>query len=234
MDHAKRQQAILFLDRNRFDLYEGASGRVLSFPFAPDVINALEVISPSSLENQLNAFLDQNSVPPANIVMVLSPNVLFEKDIVGLEAQQQEAQSQIFLDNVPFDSLITKIIPFDKGIRISTTNKSLCDNIKSALEKKGFLIEGVAPYESLGQNLYQTANLDNQNGPAIIKMYDSIKNNSFPLVTTISQTPKKNSDKTKKESDKKAPTKIRMFLMIGVFVLLIGIMVFVIFNPPNP
>ena len=232
MDHAKRQQAILFLDRNRFDLYEGAGGRVLSFPFAPDVINALEVINPSSLENQINSFLDQNSVPAANVVMILSPNVLFEKDIVGLEPQQQEAQSQIFLDNVPFDSLITKVIPFDKGIRISTTNKALCDNIKSALEKKGFIIEGVAPYESLGQNLYQTAGLDNQNGPQILKMYDSIKNNSFPVVTVSA--PKKNTSEKKQEADKKAPPKTRMFLFAGIFVVLIGILVFVLFNPPNP
>ncbi len=229
MDFSKRGQAILFLDRNRFDYYDGASGRIASFPFDPTVINALEVLNAANLEMQIQSFIEQGGLAPASIVIVLSPNVLFEKDLTGLAPEQQEAETQLFLDNIPFDTVITKLTTFPQGVRISSTNKLLCDALKAAFEKKGFLVDAVAPYESLGQELFQIAGLDEQNAPVILKMYDALKNNSFPVAAIVHEKTAK-AGTTKNASDKKAPPKWRPFALAAVFVVLIIILVFVYLN----
>ena len=95
MDITKRQPAILFLDRNSFDFFVSGAANALRFQFSENVIASLEIANMEALENQVKLFVEQNSIPPCNITMVLSPNVVFEKDFeetVPLEQKEEEME----------------------------------------------------------------------------------------------------------------------------------------------
>src|SRR3989344_7333675 len=101
MDFNAKKSAVLFLDRNRFDFYIDGAKNVLSLPFSETIINAMDVINPQELENQIRAFVQQSGINPANIIIILSPNVVFEKDIQAADIQSVEHEIEKFKDSIP-------------------------------------------------------------------------------------------------------------------------------------
>lgn len=236
MDFSKTKQCILFLDRNRFDYFDGTTGQIITMPFPETIISSLDVLSVEGFEQQIKLFIEQNKLLPTNIVVILSSNVLFEKDIVDVPVDQQTAEVEKFLDIVPFDNLATKLIPLQKGVRISAVNKDLCDSLATGFEKCGFKIESIIPYEELQPEIMQFTALDGPTLTVIMKKIDSIKNFSFVFDMKIParekaklQTSDKNSSQQKMAPDKKeAPNKIRIIALIIIFGILIAVLAFML------
>lgn len=231
MDFNKKED-VLYLDRERFDFFDSGSGRILSFPYQPNAISALDVVNQQELENQIKTFIDQYKISPANLVVILSQNVLFEKDLVKIPVDQQTAEIEKFLDVVPFDALATKLIPIHDGVRISAVNKNLCDGIAQSLEKLSFVIEGIVPYEELQPEIAQATALDGPTLSVILKKLDSIKSFSFILTTKAPQKAKPTGpdQASARKITTEMPSKGRILLLGGVFAILIIVLIFVIVN----
>lgn len=220
MDITKRQPAILFLDRNSFDFFVSGAANALRFPFNENVIASLEIVNTEALENQIKVFTEQNAIPSANITMILSSNVVFEKDLPGMvPLEQKEEEVQKFWDTVPFEDINSKSIKLDNGERIIAVNNNLCNGLKISFEKIGFAIEMIVPYEALGPDLWNITYLDPQNSREILKRVDSFKQYSFELLEEekIVNIPQGN----KNVLPPKKPPKVRLYIMAGVFILLI-------------
>ncbi|HVZ11602.1 MAG TPA: hypothetical protein VG965_01100 [Patescibacteria group bacterium] len=218
-----KAHAILFLDRSRLDVYIDQQPAVLSFPFAENVISSLEVINPQELENQLNAFIAQNNIPPLNINLILSVNVVFEKDLPEGSAEQQAERVQTFLDSLPFEEIETKLLTFPQGARIVAVNKKLFQSILFVFEKLGSTTSNILPYEVLGQEGATVNFLDATACSMLLKKNDSFASYAFPhgaKPVPSSQQP------SKKVTITNAPVnKTRLYIMVGVFAFLILIMV---------
>src|SRR3990172_9398834 len=121
-------KGVLLLRRDGFDFYEDKSGRILSFPFSNSVVNSLEIINPEEFKNQVKAFIEINKFLPADLMIILSADVLFEKDIQTQDPNIQDLEVQKFLDVIPFETISTKTLPMDgQGVRIIAVNKNLVD-----------------------------------------------------------------------------------------------------------
>lgn len=227
-----KKEDVLYLDRDRFDFFDSGSGRILTFPFQPNAISSLDIVNQQELENQIKVFIDQFKISPANLVIILSQNVLFEKDFVKIPIEEQTPAIEKFLDVVPFDSLATKLIPIHDGVRISAVNKALCDGISLSLEKVGFTTEGIVPYEELQPEIAQATALDGPTLSVILKKLDSIKSFSFAVSSKIPNKTKTNSptQPSTKKITTDMPSKGRIILLGGVFLVLIIVLVFVIIN----
>lgn len=224
MDITKRQLAILFLDRNSFDFFVSGAANALRFQFSENVIASLEIVNMEVLENQIKLFVEQNSIPSARITMILSSNVVFEKDLpetVPLEQKEEDVQK--FWGSVPFEDINSKTIKLDNGQRIIAVNNNLYEGIKTSFEKIGFVIETIVPYEALGPDLWNITYLDPQNSREILKRVDSFKEYSFDLPEEDKVV---NNPQTKKgvTSPEKAPPKTRFYIMAGVFIFLIVVL----------
>ncbi len=235
MEFSNNKQSILFLDRNRFDYFDGLTGQIISLPFSENIISALDVLSPTEFEKQIKSFVDLNKLNPAGIVVILSSNVLFEKDIVDVPVEKQTEEVEKFLDVVPFDNIATKLIPLQKGVRISAVNKDLCNAIATGFEKCGFKIESFVPYEELQPEIMQMAALDGPTLTVIMKKIDSIKNFSFAfdMKIPVGTKPKPQSGTTQTTSGKminnsEPPNKIRIIALGVVFGILIIVLVFMV------
>lgn len=222
MEFGIRQSAVLFLDRDRFDLYVNGMDIVLSFPFSDAIINSMDVINASMLETQIKAFVQQNSIRLANVMIILSANVIFEKDIEVAEVEKRDIELEKFRETVPFESLYTLLFPLPQGVRILAVSKALCDSIKNSFEKIGFAIDSIVPYEALGPEAGNLNALDPQISQQIIKRLDSIRHYGFPIEKKI------DGSQTKSEETPVAPAKktIRLYVMIGIFFFLLLVLGF--------
>src|SRR3989337_2075433 len=162
-------KGVLFLKRNGFDFYEDKMENILSFPFSEAVVNSLEIINPQEFNNQIKAFVEINKFLPAALMIILSADVLFEKDIQTQDPNIQDLEVQKFLDVIPFETISTKTLPMDgQGVRIIAVIKNLVDAIRVSFEELGFLIEGIVPYEMV-EGLEGTNSLNNEIPKFIIK-----------------------------------------------------------------
>src|SRR3972149_3511478 len=110
-------KGVLFLKRNGFDFYEDKMENILSFPFSEAVVNSLEIINPQEFNNQIKAFVEINKFLPAALMIILSADVLFEKDIQTQDPNIQSQETSEILDIIPFESISTKLLPIGQGVR---------------------------------------------------------------------------------------------------------------------
>ena len=223
MDITKRQPAILFLDRNSFDFFVSGAANALRFQFSENVIASLEIANMEALENQVKLFVEQNSIPPCNITMVLSPNVVFEKDFEEtVPLEQKEEEMEKFWDSIPFDDINSKSIKVSNSDRVIVVNNNLCAGVKTAFDKIGFSIQMIVPYEALGADLWNITYLDPQNSREILKRVDSFKQYSFELLEEEKTI--KNPQTSKDLLPPKKSQKARLYIMAGVFIFLIVVL----------
>ena len=136
MEFTKKQPAFIYLDKNGFYFFENGMTQVISLAFLATSVKDMDVINGGSLMTQIKGFIDQYKVTPASITIIFSPNITFEKDLVGLAHEQQEEEIKKFLETVPFDSVLSKEYQIDKGIKAIAGNADIYMQLKMAFEKK--------------------------------------------------------------------------------------------------
>ena len=216
-------KGVLLLKRDGFDYYEDKSGRILSFPFSLAVVNSLEIVNLEELKMQIKAFVEINKVLRADLLIILSADILFEKDIQTQDPNIQSQETQKFLDIVPFESISTKLLPMEQGLRVITVNKNLVDAVRTSHENLGFSIEGIVPYEMLGGLLSGVNSLNIETSKAIIGKFDSLKDASFEF-----ENEKKPIPQVESHTGKSTKSRLRLYAMLGVFGLLLLILIFLI------
>lgn len=228
MELIKKHPALLYLEKNGFYFFEEGLTSVISLAFSETAIRDMEVINTAQLMTQIKTFIDQYQLTPAIITIVLSPNVVFEKDITGLARDTQEEMVKSFIDTIPFESVLTKSFPIDKGVKVIGFNDDLYMELKNSFEKNQFIIENILPYQLLGADQVLIKNLTADNASQFIKRSYHLKQYTLTTVekektATVSQQPTTSAEKPKK-------TNIRLFAMIGIFAVLFGVLGYMLFT----
>ena len=224
MDFNKRQQAFLYLGRDKFDFYGTGFGNVLSFPFSQITIRDLEILNEVQLQTEIEQFIQQYNIPAENITLIFAPTVLFEKDIITTSITED---TQKFLDSVPFENILSNAIPIENGVRVFAANKSFYEVLQTTFSKNGSIIETVIPYFVFGQDYTTLDALDAQTATNILKRIDDVKKLSM-IQPQIDQPKTQSSSDIKNEPNKKQ-AKMRLYGMVGLFsflLLILGIMLF--------
>lgn len=224
MELSGKKSAILFLDRNRFDLYVEGSQNVLSFPFEETVINAMDVLSPVELDTQIKAFVEQNGISPANIMVILSSNVIFEKDIEIKDLESKDQEIETFSDNVPFENVYIQSLPIATGIHVIAANRDLCDSIRNSFSKLGFGIDSFVPYIALGLQV-NIGVLDLETSKQIIKNLDSMRHYAFPIEKISNSA---TAHVAQDMGSKPRNFNIKLYAMIGILGVLILVLLFLL------
>ncbi len=220
------QIGFIYLRVNSLDFYSSKSTNGAHLDFAQTSVRDLELINKVELVEKIKSFVDQNKIPPSNIIIVLSDSVYFEKDFLDLPIDQQDIAVNNFLENVPFESVASRLYTIERGVKIVAANKELYQAIKEAFESKGFVIESVTPSIILGSSLIDEAGgLNIDSVTTIFNKYNLLKQNNLDInkisINTSSQ---------KKENPYKAEHTInkRLIVLAAFFVVLLVILVMVI------
>ncbi len=219
-----KQKGILFLERNRLQLYAPAKQAVLVFDIAQTIAHDMEIFNKLELETQLLNFLKTNAVPPTDYLLILAQNILFEKDFTPPNPDEQKK----FLDSVPFEYISTKEFPITGGIRIVAANGEFYTAIGDILEQAGSSLEAVIPYFTVSP---QMNTLDQGTLGIALAQFLPLKKNSL--------TPTKEPELviTNPEAERKAEAKKKdnktLLYTIPFFILLIGVLAFMLLRPAS-
>jgi len=155
MASKKLPTGILFIDNSRIDVYNYAKNVVLSLDFPQEVIKYSELLDHEKLHLLIKSFIETNKLPLSSLIVVLAKNILFQKDFVKDQETegQQELLAQDFIDNVPFESVGSKIVPLEKGIRVIAANADLYESVMSTFQQSGFSIQSLLPVTLFGDEI---------------------------------------------------------------------------------
>lgn len=226
MDFSKKPTALLYLDSKGFYFYEPAIANILSLTFSQTAVRDMDVIDAAELETQIKNFVTQYQVAPSSISIVLSPNLTFEKEIVGLTPEEQQETEKKFIDTIPFDDALTRSYPIPKGVKVIGCNNDLYREIKSSFVKLGFLADALIPYQFLGSDQALLQNLLVDNIATLLRKIDRYK--QYNLVQekpkVIAPAPTAATAAPNTPAAKPSANKMRLYAMIGVFVVLFAIL----------
>ncbi len=225
-----KNEGVLYLLRDKFQIYTPFLSSILEVHFVNDIIRDLEIINKELLESILKVFIESNKILPCNLIIVLSNSVCFiqdfaipEKSLTSPAPSQQssdqkqemikihnEAQKEMrlheekFKEHVPFEIVASQTVPLQNGERIYATNQELYETIKSVFETKGFTIDSVLPGDLFGNNLGTQPALTPAAVALVIQSAPALKKHSM-LVQSARESVMKDEEKV---ADEKAPAEI--------------------------
>jgi len=242
---------VLYLQKDRFQLFSPYDGRVLEFRFVPEIVRDLDIINGSLLANLLKAFVLNSRIPPSNLIFVLSENTYFTKDFLMHPVQKPtgpgqpevtkevlQKQADDFIEHVPFDNVVSKTIPIKDGLKVCATNKDFYETVAGGLEHQGFTIGGVFPGIVLGNGLSLRPVMDSTMASLIlqkvsaVKQYDLLGQQVFQPVAK-QETEEVDEVEVERLQNKK-PEKKRLYALAGVFAMLIVVLVIVYVQSQTP
>lgn len=224
----KKQQALLFLDRNGFYFYMPGMENVATCVFPENILKDLEVVDPLGMENQIKMFVSQWGIPSVDIAMVLSSNIIFEKQIVSGSGELEEINK--FLESIPFERF-EKIVTVEGGNKkIFAVNKNLTYGIEASFVKLKSYVSVILPYYPLA-SLIQTIPLDVTTAVSVLKKVNDLKSYNMKHIDEVRiQKPATETSTGSSLTPPSKPSKKRMYLLGGVFAVLIIVMVIMFLN----
>ncbi|MBI2613770.1 MAG: hypothetical protein HYW62_03280 [Candidatus Levybacteria bacterium] len=243
---SKNHPIILFLDRNGFSIFQDTLSNVARFNFTPDIVANLDVVNKEQFGRLIATFIQINKIVPSSLSLVLSDNIIYEKDMVdivekqtppvqtvSLEApgnidKEHKEEIQAFLEDVPFEEVLAKVIKTDKLNRIAAVNKDLVMTIADVFVNKGSTIEAVIPSFMYGTNINFAAGLTQNNIQIILEGSEVLRTGNL-LTNQQRITSPQGLEIEQKEKEKK-PQNLSLYILIGVFVTLVIILAVVYLN----
>lgn len=219
-----KQKGLLFLDKNLLYLYTENMFSPIRLDFSPTIVKDLEVLDLDEFTNKITSFIEQYRIDPAQLVIILSPSVYFEKEIVNPPGNQQEAEIQSFLDNVPFENVTSKLFQEEKGYLIIAVNGDLYAVFKKVFEKRGFFIEAVVPDFMATEQRGAVQVFDLQVAKSILKKFDTLKELSIDILYV----PEEKTEEGESERAFKIGKKAALPILVTIFILLVAIFLFLL------
>lgn len=219
MSTQTKQIAAIYIEREKFTFV--SSQQVQVFSFQPEAVKDLEVINKELLIAQIKSFIETNKLNPTVFIIILSGSILFEQDF-GAPNQDVTAEMQKFLDNVPFENVISKTFPLANGVKVIAANKDLSKVIKHAFEMEGFIATAVVPSIAFGGSVDPS---DQGMLKTIEEKIDGAKEfNMLTETEIVITTAKQQQTKEKKKNT----------LLVIAFVLLMMVAAFLVFYALSP
>ncbi len=175
-----KKKGVIFIEKNAFYYFDETRTNVLQYAFPPNLVQDLEIFDKEALETQIKTFIDTNKIFPANLMLVISDSIIFEKMVPLTDNSKKDQEVQNFLENIPFENIIYKVYDQDKGYKIIAFNKEIFTSLKSAFETPGFTVSGVIPNFILG-NMGSSGTLQINTVKFVLSKFDMLQKESLVI-----------------------------------------------------
>ncbi len=235
---ASKRTGIIYIQRYKFQFYSPFLPNVLEFLYVPELIKDMDVTDKVLFENIVKLFIENNKIPLSSLIIVIGDSACFIKDFVGPSIDELKEQAKEFVEHTPFDNVGSKTFSIKNGIRVFATNKELYEFIKEAFEKQNFTVDAVIPGFLMGNNVSVVPDLTVQTAQFIVEKINPVLQYSLLRPDLESIKTEKETEELKEEPKNEktdSKDKKRLFVLTGVFVMLIVTLVVVYFinYPPS-
>lgn len=248
---AKYQLGVIYLLRDRFQIFIPGLPNVLEFLFVQEIVRDLDIVNKDLLFNLLKLFITSNKIPVSSLVIVIADSASIIKDFTE-QAQADKQSEQLikpqeqaneFLACIPFEETSTKLIPITNGVRAYGVNKELYESIKDSFVEAGFEVPWVFPAITVGPEISAKTALDAEAISSILRKIPLLKEFNLLRQPFLAPGSEEKEEQNKGTSDNaesvEAPKqgdksdKKRIIMLAGVFVVLIIVLILVYVNQPR-
>lgn len=207
-------KAVIFVRRNSLELFAGGEGQILQFP--PGVYQNLEILDQIAFEKQTGDFFAR--LKKQKTVIVLSEELVFEKEIAAEDETDSNNKYQQFLSALPIskEKQASKRVINGEKIYLLATNKKIYEAVKSVVEGLGWEVKAVVA-ETLFNEFLGIDEVNPASVKKIVSQKELIKACDFLTSSEELQSIKKASHK-------------KTFIILGLFLLLLTGMILVSFR----
>lgn len=221
------QKALVFVNRSGLQFFSSTSRTIASLPFDQKVVRDLDVIDPAALSAQIGTFVIQNKLTPSLVMFVFSEGMCFYQDFSETDESKLKLLLQEFVNNVPFETVLTKVYKTKNGVRVVSINDRLYREVASVFQSKGFVSLGVIPSLVLGGKMGLANSLDAALAGHVLTNIENLREQSlFAVDAESGNEEEKNSSKAVIKTGFKI-TRNAVILAV-VFVLLLGVLVYLL------
>jgi hypothetical protein len=139
---------------------------------------------------------------------------------------------------VPFDNVVSKMLPLKDGLRVCATNKDFYESVAIAFEHNGFTLESVLPGVVLGNGLNLRPVLDQVMASMILQKVNAFKEYNLlgqqVFQPQVKQETEEEDEVELERLQSKKPNKKRLYGMVGLLFSLILVLVIVIIQSQTP
>lgn len=140
---------VLYLLKDRFQLYTNSFPDILEFYFSSDAVSNVNLINKALFIREITAFIDKYTLSPNNLIIIISDEASWSKDLqpteIALTENDALAQIKPFTEKNPYGHAIHKTLTTPNGIKMFATNQDIYLAIKEAFEEKDFSVEYIFP-----------------------------------------------------------------------------------------
>ncbi len=219
-----KSKGVLYLEKNRLQIYVEGKPNVLVFDLSPTVSHDIEIFNRGELEKGLLAVAKNNTLPATEYTLILAQNILFEKDISPPSAEE----IQKFLDAVPFEYISSRQFPNENGVRVVAANRDFYSVFNEFFEQYGSSILTIVPYFAVNP---QMNGLDEQSIATVFSQSRQLMNFSLTDTNDKEELIIRTLTKDQKKSEETQKNNRNLFALLSVFVLLIGVLGFMLLKP---
>ena len=184
---SKSHPIILFIDRFGFSVYQDTLTTIPKFNFTQDLVANLDVVNKVQFVSLVSTFIEINKIVPSSLAVILSDDVIYIKDLAGpvqkpvsapgsvpapkieaTEDKEHKDEVENFLENIPFEEILARVIKTGNINRIVAVNRDLAMTIVDTFMAKGSTIDSITPGFMYGQNVNFTKGLTSDNLKVIL------------------------------------------------------------------
>lgn len=138
-------QTLILVSKNSLTLLHGGNKRQLQIP--EGIFQNMEILDTEGFEKLLSDFLAGIKLKKQKVSLVLSKDLLFEKELTLDEKTDINGEFKKFLDSVVLssDKIIAKNVQDKKRSLFFATNKRVIEEIRAVIEGMGWILVAVIP-----------------------------------------------------------------------------------------
>ncbi len=174
--------AVLYVDQDRLSVYT-SNGRLLSVGITNESLFEFEVVSREKLSALIREFILSKKIDPASLTVVFAPSLCFERNFPELPVEQKEGQTQEFFEAVPFDQVLSRVYPFERGSKAIAVNRDIYEALYDIFIQFRFQFFAVVPayvFTLLGFGAFNT--FDAKIAALTLKRADAVKQQTMVLI----------------------------------------------------
>ncbi|MCL4364349.1 hypothetical protein M1328_03865, partial [Patescibacteria group bacterium] len=129
------KKLLIWLTKTGVYFFIEGSTSILFFVFQADSVKYFDIYDENKFIIQLDSFLKQNKLEETEAYFIVGQDAVIEGEFVK---NNSENVAQ-FIDNIPYEQVITKINEKEKSVHVLGFNAAFYQTINSVIEKLGGL-----------------------------------------------------------------------------------------------
>lgn len=179
-DMAKQipQQGILVVDPKGITLYSIGLPTGHRVPFQDGCLSDMEIVNKETCGTAFQTLFSSLPGPLAEVLIVIAPDLSFEKQLGVIADDKKEEVLQDFLLQTPFDRVAGRMYRLSSGARAVSINRDFYDHLRQILRRYEIPVVGAVPF-FLVASFFQNGTMNAKSLKLFIARFESFKDQSI-------------------------------------------------------